>query len=174
MKKLNSKKGITLIELLIVIAIIAVLAVAFLPTILNAPAKGRDTARVAALQKLQKVLISNNLVNGTAYPADALSNAITGLSKSDFGGAFPVDPKSTWANYYYDKDISDGTNTYPFGLLAMMETKEAANAQCKATIGAAGITKIEFKKLLKDSTTTLAGDVSSTVDTDACFVILSQ
>ncbi|MDX9971313.1 MAG: type II secretion system protein, partial [Candidatus Gracilibacteria bacterium] len=57
----KNRKGFTLIELLIVITIIGILAVAFLPTLLGAPAKGRDTQRIADLQKLQKVMVNADL-----------------------------------------------------------------------------------------------------------------
>lgn len=133
--------GFTLIELLIVIAIIGILAVAFLPTIMGAPAKGRDAARVADLQKLQKVLINANLEGGT-YPATTCVNA-TSFSTylPALGGTAPKDPKTTtWVvktkttvaagcdmSYAYVKDPS---TSYKFGLYAKMETKEAGNVDC--------------------------------------------
>lgn len=149
MKTLNSKKGFTLIELLIVIAIIAVLAVAFLPTILGAPAKGRDTARIASLQKIQKVLVVGDL-SGKTLPAN---NCVNGSPFSafvaDFGGSVPKDPQSdnkitttisgTFNNcpgeYLYVADPNNGgtvkSGTYKFGLLANVEVSTNANTLCE-------------------------------------------
>lgn len=150
---MNSKKGFTLIELLIVIAIIAVLAVAFLPTLLGAPAKGRNTARIAALQKIQKVLVSTNLDNGKAYPdtgglilangaavGTALANgSITAASNwntdyaAAFGGSLPVDPASGKGYYYVVKANTPG-GAYSFGVFALLEDGDnSPNATCDAT-----------------------------------------
>ena len=152
MKKMTSKKGFTLIELLIVIAIIAVLAVAFLPTILGAPAKGRDTARIASLQKIQKVLISANLDNTvSAYPVLDSGGCVNDTNfanyKAAFGGTAPVDPSdhgftaagTTSAagcaqakNFFYK---SKPSTSYVFGLYSVMENCSAANTTCAAAAG---------------------------------------
>lgn len=181
MKNMNSKKGFTLIELLIVIAIIAVLAVAFLPTLLGAPAKGRDTSRIASLEKIQKVLINTNLAN-KAFPATSgvVASALTyGTTTwgadSDiaggFGGVFPVDPKSAWA-YYYDAAPTVNTIKYNFGLYAMMETDKSANSTCQATFSANKIASIAIKTLGTKGTTFATDTTSAT--TDACYTILAQ
>lgn len=186
MKKHETKKGFTLIELLIVIAIIAILAVAFLPTLLGAPAKGRDTARIADLQKVQKILVNANLEKGK-YPGtsgiitDALiskvySNASTWTDdfKVAFGGKLPSDPKSGWFLYYQkDVDLPAGNPIeYLFGLYAMTETTTAANSSCKATIANGVISKIELKTFGTPGTTIITDTQS--FDTDACFAILTQ
>jgi len=142
---MKSKKvlGFTLIELLIVIAIIGILAVAFLPSLLNAPAKGRDTQRIADLQKIQKVLVSKDL-EGKVYPST--SGKIEGILvtgwtpapldkwsglAADFGGAVPSGPQEGETYYYYKKDQITG---YSFGLIAKMETAEAGNTVCDGGI----------------------------------------
>ena len=63
MRTLKSKfsKAFTLVELLIVIAIIGILTVAFLPTIRGAPGKARDAAKRQLLSDIQNVL--ENMVN---------------------------------------------------------------------------------------------------------------
>ena len=105
--------GFTLIELLIVIAIIGILAVAFLPSLLSAPAKGRDTQRVADIQRIQKVLVNYNLESGDGYPsvtkpiADGLEFKTGGdtwdkLFKDDFGGALPSDPDGETKYFFYN------------------------------------------------------------------------
>lgn len=136
MKKLNSQKGFTLIELLIVIAIIAVLAVAFLPTLLGAPAKGRDTSRIASLQKIQKVLVNANLA-GKPYPvtsgkiADGLTYTNYGGTntwaelKPEFGGTLPTDPTSG-KSYYFVKAFG----AYTFGSWGEVEILTNGNANC--------------------------------------------
>lgn len=171
MKSLNSKKGFTLIELLIVIAIIAVLAVAMLPTLLGAPAKGRDTARIASLQKIQKVLVSSNL-DGNAYPATPAGGCINDTTfatyKTNFGGTVPVDPQNTnqvvtksgtgcAGNFIYELKPNGGVGAYSFGLYAKMETQTAGNTSCA--------------KIAADSSDMTTKPASAS---DSCYAILTQ
>lgn len=183
MESLNSKKGFTLIELLIVIAIIAVLAVALLPTLLGAPAKGRDTSRIASLQKIQKVLINDDLM-GNGYPnttgdiTDALAtghaapiNTWNGEYAVSFGGALPKDPQSGAVQYKYyvknDPAIGGAASTYLFGLRAKMETKSAGNTPCIPSTGVpadAGNSVIAAFNL----------NLKPADDAHSCYVILAQ
>jgi len=134
------KKGFTLIELLIVIAIIGILAVAFLPSLLGAPAKGRDTARLADLQKIQKVLVSANL-SGTAYPpTNCVDDTTFANYLTAFGGKTPVDPQTanvvngcnTKYSYILNPFGAGGvaTGTYSFGVFAHVENCTANTVVC--------------------------------------------
>jgi prepilin-type N-terminal cleavage/methylation domain-containing protein len=175
MKRMNSKKGFTLIELLIVIAIIAILAVAFLPTLLNAPAKGRDTARIANLNSIQKALIYDSLTNSTNPPSDAAAKTggcadtiITSTTAiANMGGAVPKDPSATRtltggeatitacanSGKYFYKAAPSGS--YIYGLYAVMENSSTNTVKCsKAFTG------------VKEAYTT--------VDADLCYAILAQ
>lgn len=186
MKMFNSEKGFTLIELLIVIAIIAVLAVAFLPTILGAPAKGRDTARIASLQKIQKTLISKDL-EGMGYPSttgDIIDTLLTGKAvpndtwkgayAASFGGSLPTDPQTGQTNnvkfkYYVKGDTAIGgvTSKYLFGLRARMETKAAGNSPCSVN-GApldAGMGYVSTNPFIF---------MAPANNTQSCYVILAQ
>lgn len=170
MKKMNSKKGFTLIELLIVIAIIAVLAVAFLPTILGAPAKGRDTARVAALQKIQKVVVSANL-DGKAYPATGCiipGSTFGGATDSAYylaalGGALPVDPQgdnvlpsvTCKGQYYFKMNPDSPATNYKFGVYAHAENPSTNTFSCAAA----------YTGVLT---------ANSTAGADLCFAVLTQ
>jgi prepilin-type N-terminal cleavage/methylation domain-containing protein len=56
MRLLKTKKGFTLIELMIVIAIISVLAVTLVPQLTGAQARSRDAGRVSSLKNITAVL----------------------------------------------------------------------------------------------------------------------
>lgn len=155
MKKLNSQKGFTLIELLIVIAIIAVLAVALLPTLMGAPAKARDTQRTTQLQKIAGYLLTRSLAGNVLPAASACidPNGLAGTigelintNVADFGGNFPKDPKaglvSTGAApvcnpadgsapfYAYVKYDGVSAKKYSAAVYSAVEVQSNANVKC--------------------------------------------
>jgi len=148
----RKSKGFTLIELLIVITIIGILAVAFLPSVLGAPAKARDVARKGHLNQVSNA-IEAYVLDGNVYPAASddkymircLSNGITPVTSVlpyVQGGAFPRDPSDTKLPslggshnricaagiYMYiklDKSLSPAQN---YALVAQMENPDNGNA----------------------------------------------
>lgn len=165
---MNTKKGFTLIELLIVIAIIGILAVAFVPTLLDAPARGRDSQRIANLNTIRTVLLDAEL-RGIDQPASACSATAGNSLESfvaEFGGSVPQDPQAATRadaeifqagavkckSYVY---LKDPDANYQFGIYAKMENAEAGNVKCSTLVAAP---------------TTL----NDPVDGDSCYAILVQ
>jgi prepilin-type N-terminal cleavage/methylation domain-containing protein len=112
---LNSQRGFTLIEILIVISIIGILASIVLVNLGGFRAKGRDARRIADLKTLQNTLelyySSNN-----KYPT-ALSDILTagiGVTK------LPKDPKT---NSDYGYCVTNAGDSYLLGA-----TLEGTNA----------------------------------------------
>lgn len=94
------------------IAIIGILAVAFLPTLLGSPAKARDTQRIATVEKIANILRYHYSVGTSGLtlppgwycispnPPLADLNLFINNNLADFGGIFPKGPLSTWDAYY--------------------------------------------------------------------------
>lgn len=89
---MSHRRAFTLIELLIVITIIGILAVALIPKIANTPSRARDTQRKADLNQIAKGLEAYYSDYGT-YP--------TGTPAS----RYCVDAISSFSNYFNISDI---------------------------------------------------------------------
>lgn len=75
LKKLTNKKGFTLMEMLIVVAIIAVLVAIAIPTFNGALTKAKESADVANVRATYADCQIDMLTNGVAAPSD--KNAFT-------------------------------------------------------------------------------------------------
>src|SRR6202035_4876373 len=85
---MRSAKGVSLIELLIVVAIILIIAAIAIPNLLQAKIAANESSAAAGLHVLQTAEVAYN----TAYPAVGFADGIAQL-----GGAVPCTPASTAA-----------------------------------------------------------------------------
>lgn len=144
---MRNKKGFTLIELLIVIAIIGILSAALLPTILNAPARGRDAARQGHLNSIVAALETYNSDFGK-YPSTsgcvgsenvfANDDGDSVLDNYFAGGTPPADPSggrtltddpgncAADGQYYYGYVGEVGVAEYVLG--TVMEVEQNNNS----------------------------------------------
>lgn len=120
----TSRDGFTLIEILVVIAIIGMIAAVVMVSLSTARAKGRDVRRKADLVQLQKALElyenSNGSypstggawygvsVNGGSRTTTGANQYIPGLSPN-YVSVLPTDPRGVttgWSGYLYRSDGS--------------------------------------------------------------------
>lgn len=83
---MKNKKGFTLVELLIVIAIIAIIAGIILGSMSEARAKGRDASKIRSMNEVRKALALYYSQNG-AYPQS--SNVVNGMQALVDAGFIP-------------------------------------------------------------------------------------
>jgi len=96
---MRSAKGFSLIELLIVVAIILVIAAIAIPSLLQARMSANEASAVGALSAIKSAEVAYD----TAYPTVGFSPDITTL-----GGATPCTPSSTSA-CLVDSQLSGST-----------------------------------------------------------------
>lgn len=100
-------KGFTMIELLIVLAILATLAV-FVIVRLVGPQKGaRDTRRQSDLRQYQASLERYANANNGLYPIRTSATTTISLCSSALGASScPDDPQAPTQHYYYQTDAA--------------------------------------------------------------------
>jgi type II secretion system protein G len=103
MKFTKTNKGFTLIELMVVIAIIAILSGIIITSLTQSKSKSRDAERVSDLNQIQLAL-EQYFDRCGQYPADIYSatpaSCSSGVSFADYISKVPKDP-STGNNYDY-------------------------------------------------------------------------
>ena len=118
-----SPKGFTLVELMIVIAIIGILAAALFPSLTSYLARGRDTSRVAGIKEIVTAFAGYQLDKLT--PPPALVDAAAGANMCVNSGAanmtsylakFPVDPTAgRFVNCGVAAGVANGAYGYGTG-----------------------------------------------------------
>jgi prepilin-type N-terminal cleavage/methylation domain-containing protein len=108
-KSCLTTSGFTLVELLVVVAIIALLSSVVLASLTGARQKGRDAKRVADIKQLQLALELYYDANSSYPSATDLSGGI--LVTNGYIAVMPVDPTNTGSETYsyYAGIKSDGT-----------------------------------------------------------------
>lgn len=115
LKKLQSKKGFTLMEMLIVVAIIAVLVAIAIPVFNGALTKSKEAADVANVRATYAEWQTAMLTENTKAPAD-----------KDAFLAGPTGNDTLTLNYPDKLTVTNGTITYTASKLT-----DAANADSK-------------------------------------------
>ncbi|MCC2630589.1 MAG: hypothetical protein K0S38_398 [Candidatus Paceibacter sp.] len=127
----NSKKGFTLVELLVVISIISLLSAVVLASLSTAKAKARDAQVKSTFNQVQKALFlyydkygrypnPTAVTNGTDQWFGNFNNMAQQLVSEGFLVSVPVSPDSRTFNYYnYNANNPQGAllkttlSTYP-------------------------------------------------------------
>jgi type II secretion system protein G len=122
------KAGFTLIELMVVIAIIGILASIVTVSLVSARAKGRDAKRIADIRTVQLAL--EQFYNDNGYYPTTLTNTIS----PTYISTVPTDPSTNAAYIYTSYNLASQANslcttfkpsTYHLG--AKMESDETTN-----------------------------------------------
>lgn len=122
--KLNDKNGFTLVELMVVIAIIAIIAAVGIAIFTTQQTAARDARRKADIESISQVLESHYNQSTNQYCTAAAYTYCAPLTTWFSNGAIPVDP-STQVNY--SGLPANGAATYN-----VCATLEAGGTYCKA------------------------------------------
>lgn len=133
-KTQNTSRGFTLLELLVVMAIIGILAMIILGALSEARAKARDSARMATVSEIQKALEMYYHNNGE-YPLQAFPDNLSNLSAflvPDYIPAIDYDMTDISGPIYYRP--ANPPNSY---LIYVSRETEIAPSQwgCRAGVG---------------------------------------
>lgn len=165
MKKFSARKGFTLVELMIVIAIIGILAAVLYPSLMGYLERTRDTNRQQAMNQVGTAL-GTYFADMNAYPSptgttkclDDIKGALEGTGKAvQYLKTLPKDPKAAsnkienCASGYAYFNLKD-TSAYMVG--AKMEVVTNGNMALDTAVAG----KATFKDLMTNSATKTVAD----------------
>ena len=105
MKKFTNKKGFTIMEMLIVVAIIAVLVAIAIPTMSNSLTKAKEAADVANIRAAYAEIQVKYLTEETSAPTVAITDGKESSSDMVIAG-----DDATHFGYYLDSKLNDAGN----------------------------------------------------------------
>lgn len=144
-KAVQSKKGFTMIELLVAIAIIAVLSAVGLTTFTGAQKKSRDARRTEDMNKVRDAAEQYFGVNN-AYPSgltaladkDNFNTWVGGLSTYTLGVKDPIDAAIGANTYQYLGKATAGSLTTTYCLCALLEQGSGGNSSTSSCAASPG------------------------------------
>jgi prepilin-type N-terminal cleavage/methylation domain-containing protein len=121
------KKGFTIVELLVSIAIIALVVAIVLISISNAREKSRDARRMTDMQEISKALnLYNN--NTNQYPIGDINAMTAALENAGTISKVPLDPLNS-GSYIYTYTSTNGIN-YTLGFCLETNTIQGYSQGC--------------------------------------------
>ena len=175
LKSKNTKKGFTIVELVIVISVIAVLSAVLIPTFVSLVKKAKKSADMTTVANINRVLAAGEVTNGKPKTytemlaiAEEGGFVIDKLSPTSDGHDFVWD-KNTNKVYLYDEDgkfvknqsvkePSDKTNYW----YLVDSAEDATTAGKNVYLSNASVTDVTV-----DAGIEVAGATNVTLDTDA-------
>jgi prepilin-type N-terminal cleavage/methylation domain-containing protein len=138
-------KGFTLVELIVVIAIIGILSAVVIGSLNDARSKGRDSKRIADLSNIQLAL-ALYLNKYSTYPTGGWADLKTELEDERFISELPQDPINSGDNIY--TYISDGPNYCLAANLERPTTLVTLNQSCVTGISGNTITSTDYNLII--------------------------
>lgn len=106
----TSKKGFTLVELLVVIVIISILATLLMANFIGARQRARDAVRKSDVKQIQAALEIYRADNGS-YPSSLPCGGVFSSGSATYMKKVPCDPLNTTTSYVYSADATGSTYT---------------------------------------------------------------